>query len=234
MNNLNGGDFITFTYRHRKEIIIGIIVFIAIVLLVITGVIFYKKQDNSKEEVIVKENKDLIKKEVRQETNEAEYKVDIKGQINLPGIYTMKATSRVIDVINEAGGLTDIADTSVINLSKKISDEMVIIIYSKEQVANFSKVKEIEKQVQDKCNQPDQNSLINNACITTENIITKISINTSTKEQLMTLQGIGEAKANDIIKYREENGPYETIEDLKKVPGIGDNLFAQIKEDITT
>ena len=97
MNNLNGGDFITFTYRHRKEIIIGIIVFIAIVLLVITGVIFYKKQDNSKEEVIVKENKDLIKKEVRQETNEAEYKVDIKGQINLPGIYTMKATSRVID-----------------------------------------------------------------------------------------------------------------------------------------
>ena len=142
--------------------------------------------------------------------------------------------SVVIDVINEAGGLTDIADTSVINLSKKISDEMVIIIYSKEQVANFSKVKEIEKQVQDKCNQPDQNSLINNACITTENIITKISINTSTKEQLMTLQGIGEAKANDIIKYREENGPYETIEDLKKVPGIGDNLFAQIKEDITT
>ena len=111
---------------------------------------------------------------------------------------------------------------------------MVIIIYSKEQVLNFSKVKEIEKQVQDKCNQPDENSLINNACIKTENITTKISINTATKEQLMTLQGIGESKANDIIKYREENGPYETIEDLKKVPGIGDNLFAQIKEDITT
>ena len=234
MNNLIGGDFITFTYRHRKEIIIGTIIFIAIVSLVITGIVFYKKQDNSKEEVVVKENNSLIKKEEKKEITETEYKVDIKGQINIPGIYTMKQSSRVIDVINEAGGLTDIADTSVINLSKKITDEMVIIIYSKEQVLNFSKVKEIEKQVQDKCNQPDENSLINNACIKTENITTKISINTATKEQLMTLQGIGESKANDIIKYREENGPYETIEDLKKVPGIGDNLFAQIKEDITT
>ena len=111
---------------------------------------------------------------------------------------------------------------------------MVIIIYSQEQVANFSKVKEIEKQVQDKCNQPDENSLKNDACITTDEITSKVSINTSTKEQLMTLQGIGESKANDIIKYREENGLFETIEDLKKVPGIGENLFAQIKEDITT
>ena len=234
MNNLIGGDFITFTYRHRKEIIIGIIAFIIIILIIVASLIFYNKQDNKKEEVVVKENNSLIKTEEKKEIKETEYKVDIKGQINLPGIYTMKSSSRVIDVINEAGGLTDIADTSVINLSKKISDEMVIIIYSKEQVADFSKVKEIEKQVQDKCNQPDENALINNACITNENIITKISINTSTKEQLMTLQGIGESKAKDIIKYREENGLFETIEDIKKVPGIGDNLFAQIKEDITT
>lgn len=186
--------------------------------------------------MVVEEKNPLIKKEEKTKSKEAEleYKVDIKGQINLPGIYTMKSTSRIIDVINEAGGLTDQADTSVINLSKKIIDEMVIIVYSKEQVANFSKVKEIEKQVQDKCNQPDENALKNDACITTEIVTTKVSINTATKEQLMTLQGIGESKANDIIKYREENGPFNNIEDIKNVPGIGDNLFAQIKEDITT
>ena len=207
-----------------------------VITLITACVVYYLKQNNSKEEIVVQEENELIKKEEPKEekVKEIEYKVDIKGQIIAPGIYTMKSSSRVIDVINEAGGLTENADTSVINLSKKITDEMVIIIYSKEQVLEFSKVKEIEKQVQDKCNQIDENSLKNNACITTDEITTKISINTATKEQLITLQGIGEAKASDIIKYREENGPFKTIEDLKNIPGIGENLFAQIKEDITT
>ena len=129
--------------------------------------------------------------------------------------------------------MTEYADTSVINLSKKIIDEMVIIIYTKDQVINFTKVKEEEKIIQDKCNQIDENALKNNACITTDQIISKISINTASIEELMTLKGIGESKAKDIVKYRETNGPYNAIEDLKNVPGIGDNLFAQIKEDIT-
>lgn len=227
---------ITFGYRHRKEIILGVIILI-IISIIIGLTIFYYQKNNKKEKkkeiVEVEETDDLKIKEKAKEEIEIEYKVDIKGAINVPGIYSMKSTSRVIDVINEAGGLTEIADTSVINLSKKIIDEMVIIIYTKDQVANFKKIKEEEKVVQDKCNQVDENSLKNDACIKTEEITTKVSINNSTKEQLMTLQGIGESKANDIIKYREENGPFNSIEDIKKVPGIGDNLFAQIKEDIT-
>ena len=71
------------------------------------------------------------------------YKVDIKGEILTPGIYTLKSNSRVIDVIEMSGGLTENADTSVINLSKKITDEMVIIIYSKSEVKDFEKTKEI-------------------------------------------------------------------------------------------
>ena len=211
---------------------------ILIIISIIVGLtIFYYQKNNKKEKkkeiVEVKETDDLKIKDKAKEELEIEYKVDIKGAINVPGIYSMKSTSRVIDVINEAGGLTEIADTSVINLSKKIIDEMVIIIYTKDQVANFKKIKEEEKVVQDKCNQVDENSLKNDACIKTEEITTKVSINNSTKEQLMTLQGIGESKASDIIKYREENGPFNSIEDIKNVPGIGDNLFAQIKEDIT-
>lgn len=212
---------------------------ILIIISIIVGLsIFYYQKNNKKEKkkeiVEVEENNELkVKEKDKNKEVEIEYKVDIKGAVNLPGIYSMKSTSRVIDVINEAGGLTDLADTSVINLSKKIIDEMVIIIYTKEQVANFTKVKETEKIIQDKCNQVDENSLKNDACIKTEEITSKVSINNSPKEVLMTLQGIGESKANDIIKYREENGPFNSIEDIKNVPGIGDNLFAQIKEDIT-
>ena len=212
---------------------------ILIIISIIVGLsIFYYQKNNKKEKkkeiVEVEENNELkLKEKDKNKEVEIEYKVDIKGAVNLPGIYSMKSTSRVIDVINEAGGLTDLADTSVINLSKKIIDEMVIIIYTKEQVANFTKVKETEKIIQDKCNQVDENSLKNDACIKTEEITSKVSINNSPKEVLMTLQGIGESKANDIIKYREENGPFNSIEDIKNVPGIGDNLFAQIKEDIT-
>ncbi|MBR2678158.1 MAG: helix-hairpin-helix domain-containing protein [Bacilli bacterium] len=112
---------------------------------------------------------------------------------------------------------------------------MVIIVYSREEVIDFHKTKEIEEQVQERCNQKDAESLINNACISTSSEVTnsKISINTATKEELMTLTGIGESKAKDIIDYREKNGPFKTIEELMKVNGIGENIFAQIKENIT-
>ena len=134
----------------------------------------------------------------------------------------------------KAGGLTENADTSVINLSKKVQDEMVIIIYSRDEVSNFREVKEIEKQVNDKCSQVDENSLINNACIeSSTNTPSKISINTATLEELMTLPGIGESKAKDIINYRETNGPFTSIEDLLKIKGIGESILAKIKENIT-
>ena len=134
----------------------------------------------------------------------------------------------------KAGGLTENADTSVINLSKKVQDEMVIIIYSRDEVSRFREVKEIEKQVNDKCSQVDENSLINNACIeSSTNTPSKISINTATLEELMTLPGIGESKAKDIINYRETNGPFTSIEDLLKIKGIGESILAKIKENIT-
>ncbi len=134
----------------------------------------------------------------------------------------------------KAGGLTENADTSVINLSKKVQDEMVIIIYSRDEVSRFREVKEIEKQVNDKCNQKDEDSLINNACIeSSTNTPSKVSINTATLEELMNLPGIGESKAKDIINYRETNGPFTSIEDLLKIKGIGESILAKIKENIT-
>lgn len=111
---------------------------------------------------------------------------------------------------------------------------MVIIIYSNKEVSDFKKTKEQEQQVQNYCHQKDDNALKNDACITDEiTSSTKISINKATLEQFDSLPGIGEAKAKDIITYREQNGPFEKIEDLKNVSGIGDALFAKIKDYIT-
>ncbi len=161
-------------------------------------------------------------------------KVDIKGEVVLPGIYSLEEGSRVIDVITLAGGLTENADTSVVNLSKKIFDEMVIIIYSHEQVSNFYETKRMEKEVVDSCRQVDENSLKNDACICSEEISSsKININTASKEELMELPGIGDAKAQDIIQYREEHGPFQSIEDVQNVSGIGESLYSKIQENIT-
>ena len=150
----------------------------------------------------------------------------------------MKSSSRIIDCIEKAGGLTENANTTVINLSKKITDEMVIIIYSNAEVANFKETKKLEEQVQEKCRQKDENSLKNDACITNDSKNTTstslVSINTATIEELSKLSGIGEAKAKQIIEYRTQNGPFKTIEDIKEVPGIGESIFAQIKDYITT
>ena len=194
--------------------------------------IFKPRKKDKKEETEV-----VIKKKEKQTSSEIYFKVDIKGQVNNPGIYSLKEGSRVIDVIEASGGLTENANTTVINLSKKIEDEMVIIIYSNEEVNNFSKTKEVEKQVIEKCVKKDENSLQNDACINQSNEQSNtdnnlININTATQEELMTLSGIGESKAKDIITYRSENA-FTSIEDIKNVPGIGESLFAKIKENIT-
>lgn len=222
----------SFHYRYRKQIILGIILLTILGVssfFVIRNVMSNKKE--KKDEVIVE--KSLEKKEVEKEEL---LQVDIKGEIINPGIYELDNDSRVIDVINKAGGLTENANTSVINLSKKITDEMVIIIYSNEEVNDFKTTKEIEEQVIEKCIQKDENSLINDACIENDkNEVTgKININTASLEELMKLPGVGESKAKSIIEYRETKSKFNTIEDIKNVNGIGDNLFAQIKENITT
>ena len=226
---------ISIFYRKKKEIII---VSIILILLILT--IFYwlnLKKNNKK---VIKKDKEVVQKLEKKDEKEVEksVKVDIKGEINNPGIYELDESMRVIDVIELAGGLTNNADTSVINLSKKLKDEMVIIIYSKYQVKNFEATKEKEKVVEEKCIRENENALKNDACINDNNskdtnTQSKININTASLEELQTLPGVGESKAKSIIEYREKQ-KFKTIEDIKNVTGIGDSLFAKIKENITT
>lgn len=230
----------TFHYRYRKQILI--ITVIVTIIIAIAGFGIYKYQTRPKKTIdtvkIKKETtkKDSAAKKVQPEKEIEEYMVDIKGEVVIPGIYKLKKSSRVIDVIEKAGGLTQNADTTVINLSKKITDEMVIIIYSKQEVKNWIKTKEQEDYLEEKCKISEEGKVENDACLEDEKeettFQTKVNINTATKEELMTLSGIGESKAEEIITYRKST-PFKTIEDLKNVSGIGDATYEQIKNHIT-
>lgn len=196
---------------------------------------------NNNEEIDIEEKPVTTKKEENKE--EVLLYVDIKGAVKQPGVYKLKVDSRVIDVINEAGGLNENADTSIINLSKKIFDEMFIIIYTKEEIDKYKEktisTKEINKELEKERIIIDENNdanIVKKGSKTTkeenkeDNII---NINTASKEELLSITGIGDAKAEAIISYREENGNFEKIEDIKNVSGIGDALFEKIKDFIT-
>ena len=205
------------------------ILILTIITLLLGGTIFviYKNNQNSKEEVIdiFKEDKKEEKEESKDNIPTTKVTVDIKGMINNPGVYEVDSNSRVNDVITLAGGLKEGADTSNINLAKIVSDEMTIIIYSTEEV--------LEKFKQEVCicNCP---YIENNACINNnDNNSNLININTATIEELTTLTGIGDVKAEAIIKYRNEVGKFKTKEELMKFDGIGESLFEKIKDVIT-
>lgn len=147
------------------------------------------------------------------ETNEGEEKnkiyVYILGAVHEPGIKEAKDGMRLYEIVNLSGGLADDADVSKINLASIIKDEQKIII-------PYLSISGDEK----------------NKIIFEENE-GLININTATSEKLQELTGIGSSTAKKIIAYREENGEFNSIEDIKNVSGIGESKFEAIKSDIT-
>lgn len=221
--------------KKYKYIITAIIALLIIIYIILTKFLLSK---NSKENIIIANEFETVEKNQSIEENNLSTKcnVDIKGAIKNPGVYQVSCDLFVNDIIKLAGGLTDKADTSVINLAKKISDEMVIIVYTKEEVENSNIVKNVVKVIEKECKCPN---IQNDACLNTkiEEEITNnnniININTATIEELQKISGIGEAKAKAIIKYRESNGSFKNIEDILNVDGIGVKFFEQIKDSIT-
>ena len=180
-----------------------------------------------KDEVVEKKDEIVEAKEEIKEEPIEKWIVDVKGEVNKPGIHEINKDMRINDVISIAGGLTKNADTSLTNLSKKVTDEMVIIIYSKEEVKELTK-----ERLSDKC---DNREIILNGNCTTEvekkDTIKKVNINKATLEELITIPNIGEVRAKSIIEYRKDK-VFNTIEDIKNVSGIGDSTFELIKDYI--
>ena len=203
-------DILDYLYYERKKIII---IFI-ILTITIPFLLFITKKEDDKEEIILEEKKEEI------EVISNKVSVDIKGEVKNPGYYEIDSDKRIKDLIDMAGGLTDEASTDDINLSSKVYDEMVIVINKKE---------EVKEEV---TNSPSISvSKSNNSSSTKPS--GKISINTAGISELITLNGIKEARAKKIIEYRETNGPFKSIEEIKNVSGIGEGIFAKIKDYIT-
>lgn len=223
--------------KYKKIIIIVLIVLFILIGLIVN--LFSK----GKEEIEEIETIEHINEKVEENENKEEekkVKVDIKGFIKNPGVYELSSESRVLDVIEKAGGLLESANTEYLNLSKKVLDEMIIIIYSNDEI---NQLKETDKEniklendaYIDKTNVV--NSVSNNNSTKNNNTSEKttssiVSINTASKDELMTLNGIGEAKAKLIIEYRESNGGFKSIEEIKNIKGIGDSIYSKIKEYI--
>ena len=217
------------------------ILVIALVLLVLIITLFFKILNLRASTKVDEEVMQTINENKFEETSNelANIKVDIKGYVNNPGVYELKEKSRVIDAINMAGGLLEEANTEYINLSKILKDEMIIIIYSNEEIDKFKYQDEEVIEIKYICECPDN---LNDACISKDDIVNekeennendnKISINSATKEELMKIKGIGESKADSIIEYREKNGEFKDIEEIKQIKGIGESLYSKIKDYI--
>lgn len=198
-----------YIYYNRKEIITAVIC-----MFILLVVIFYKNNTNPVTEVLIE--KDLEEK--NEEENESIF-VDIKGEVNNPGTYEFSYSDRIKDAIKKCGGLTKKANVNNINLSEKLKDEMLIIIPS---------IDDNEKKQNDK-NIDSNNQIKSEKNIQVDN---KISINTASINELTTIKGIGKAKAEAIINYRNNNGLFKNINDITKVSGIGTSTFEKIKDYI--
>lgn len=148
--------------------------------------------------------------------------VHIIGEIKYPGVYEMEAGDRVFQLVEKAGGLTENADISSINLSKKLVDGEKITIFAK-------KTSVVTENLSSSGNL-NNNSFSTNTSTNSSNLI---NINTASQKELEELPGIGPTLSQRIIEYREKNGYFQTIEDIKKVSGIGDKKFEAIKDLIT-
>ena len=147
--------------------------------------------------------------------------VDIKGEVLRPGVYEFSCESRIQEVIKKAGGFTEEADETKINLAQKITDQMQIIVpnlHSKQEEGvtegNFEKGN-------------SSNTTPSNSKQGT------VNINTATLEELQTIKGIGKKKAEAILQYRKEHGPFRTKEDLLQVKGIGKKALEAIESQVT-
>lgn len=137
---------------------------------------------------------------------------DIKGAVKTPGVYQAAEGERVIDLINKAGGLTPSADASKVNFSMRITDEMVVY------------VPELGEEVEGVSGAFGE---------LTDDVSDVVNINTAEAGELETLPGIGPSKSAAIIEYREKNGPFKAVEDLKQISGIGDKTYEKLESMIT-
>ena len=207
--NIKKEDVVLFFRQNVKSIILA---FVCSLVLIIGGLFYFnqnKTEDYSGVSFSNISNETNNKDEKAENRHDEKIFVDVKGAVKHPGVFETTKDKRVKDLIEEAGGLLEDADTSTLNLSQKVKDQMVIYVL---------KHGEKPKQISDGGSSSSNTDVIN--------------INTANKEQLMKISGVGKTKAEAIISYREKNGDFKKKEDITKVRGIGKATFEKIKDKI--
>ena len=207
--NIKKEDVVLFFRQNVKSIILA---FVCSLVLIIGGLFYFnqnKTEDYSGVSFSNISNEINNKDERAENRHDEKIFVDVKGAVKHPGVFETTKDKRVKDLIEEAGGLLDDADTSTLNLSQKVKDQMVIYVL---------KHGEKPKQMSDGGSSSSNTDVIN--------------INTANKEQLMKISGVGKTKAEAIIAHREKNGDFKKKEDITKVRGIGKSTFEKIKDKI--
>lgn len=207
--NIKKEDVVLFFKQNVKSIILA---FVCSLVLIIGGLFYFnqnKTEDYSGVSFSNISNETNNKDEKAENRHDEKIFVDVKGAVKYPGVFETTKDKRVKDLIEEAGGLLDDADTSTLNLSQKVKDQMVIYVLKHD---------EKPKQISDSGSSSSNTDVIN--------------INTANKEQLMKISGVGKTKAEVIILYREKNGDFKKKEDIIKVRGIGKATFEKIKDKI--
>ena len=186
-----------------------------------TGAIVMNRESGEKAE---DENNSVPEKNTPEDRRDVENSeksgiyVYICGEVINPGVYELSGDSRIYEAVDAAGGFTENAARECVNLASKVSDGMQITIYNREEAASLP---------------ADNASVGGNAGKSGTSGSGLVNLNTATKEELMTLKGIGESKAEDIIRYREKSGGFKKIEDIMKISGIKEAGFQKIKDNIT-
>ncbi len=190
--------------RYRYGIIL------LLLLLALTGcgkteAVFY---DSGTEELLAEAGTEQTEQTEEQKQTERSVWVYVCGSVNHPGVYELSDGSRITDAIEAAGGMTEEAADTYLNLAETLSDGQKIEVPSAEEAEALTEV-----------GKTGDAGLVN--------------LNRATEEELMTLSGIGASKAKEIIRYRETKGGFGKPEDLMKIPGIKEGVFHKIRDQIT-
>lgn len=185
----------------------------AAALVVVVAFLFFVFKGGSEEEIKIEDTSEGFERSSEQEEKNIKMLfVDIGGEVKEPKLVELPEGSRIEDAISAAGGLTDKADTEKINRAAFVSDGEKILIPSESD---------------------DDEPEIWGGMGADKYSDGKVNINTADSSRLQELNGVGPVTAEKIISYREENGGFSSIEDIKNVSGIGDKTFEKFKEDIT-
>ena len=207
--------------RKQKIIVIAIAGIVAI------GIMYFIYNKNQVKEDINIENEILVNNVITNEnnTNDDIVIIHITGSVKNPGIVKLKEGSRIEDAIESAGGLTENADITKVNLAYVVEDGTKIKIpsASEEDIGDEDIID----------SKSGDNIIIEENAVPSNNSTQTININKATEKEFETLPGIGPSLASKIIEYRNQNGKFESIEDIKNVNGIGDNKYEKIKDLIT-